>query len=147
MIDTKIKAIVDIVSEHRVFEGDNVFKISRKREIIIARQMIHYFMRKLLPLTYESIGEASEPWGNTYDHCTVINSEKKIKDLIDTEPKFREEVYKIESIIRKDLYKIEAKERKTKYPKPFLELRMSVLRALRKSHNENILKNELIELL
>jgi hypothetical protein len=56
---------------------------SRKREVIICKQTVVYFLRKQLPkATLKHIGMETN-----YDHATVLHCLKTTQNLIDTDPK------------------------------------------------------------
>jgi len=55
-------------------------KRNRKRELVMARQFIYYFLRKRTALSLKSIGEI---FGQ--DHTTVIHSVDTITNLLCTE--------------------------------------------------------------
>jgi hypothetical protein len=56
---------------------------SRKREVIICKQTVVYFLRKQLPkATLKHIGTETN-----YDHATVLHCLKTTQNLIDTDPK------------------------------------------------------------
>jgi uncharacterized protein YbaR (Trm112 family) len=56
---------------------------SRKREVVICKQRIVYFLRKQLPkATLKHIGTETG-----YDHATVLHCIKTTQNLIDTDPK------------------------------------------------------------
>ena len=54
---------------------------SRKRELVITRQIAHFCAKQLTGLTLKSIGQAI----GGRDHTTVINSIKCVNDMYDTQ--------------------------------------------------------------
>lgn len=85
---TDFSIISDAVCEYfEVNDKIDIFKKTRKREIINQRQWFHYFARILNPehiVTSSSIGAYySDVTGYSYDHATVLHSIKKIKGFLD----------------------------------------------------------------
>lgn len=68
---------------------------SRRRDVGIPRQVIMYFLVYHTHLPYRAIGSM---FGGR-DHTTAIHAKDKIKDLMDSDPDFREEVYSIKEKI------------------------------------------------
>ena len=68
-------------------DTEDIKKKSRKREIVIPRQSYHYFARKYFPhieVSLTLIGQTT-----SVDHATVIHSVKTIKNLIETDKRFK----------------------------------------------------------
>ena len=58
---------------------------TRKREIVIARQVAMYFAKEYTNMSLKSIGNH---FGGR-DHSTVIHALTSVSDLMDTDKKFR----------------------------------------------------------
>jgi len=70
---------------------------NRKREIVTARHLFFYFVRRMTQSTWASMGEYL---GN--DHTTAIHGENKIQDLLDIKDESTiEAVTKIEELLKK----------------------------------------------
>lgn len=91
--------ITESVLKHYGLDRDTVFeKKTRKREIVVARQIIMSFYKKYTKMSLKSIGEQfrGDTPGKRKDHTTVIHSIQTVKDLCDTDPNFQKEVKFIE---------------------------------------------------
>ena len=71
---------------------------TRKREILLSRQVAMYFS---YILTKESNAMIGEKLGGK-DHATVINARKAINNLYETDKKFREHIDRLEKIIKNE---------------------------------------------
>lgn len=65
---------------------------NKKKEIVEARQACHYLAKELTNASLSSIGA----FFFNKDHGTVINSNKRIKNLIETEVDFKDKIENIE---------------------------------------------------
>jgi len=74
----------------------NVFIKSRKREIVFYRQIIQYFAIKLTGLHLQQIGDKT----GGYDHATCLNSQTKVRNLIDTDKVFKNQMEEIGRILK-----------------------------------------------
>lgn len=77
IIDTIIR--IEDVNKYKIF-GRN-----RKRELVFARQLICWFLKRYTKLTLKAIGDLM----GGRDHTTVIHSIKTINDLHDSDPAIR----------------------------------------------------------
>lgn len=68
---------------------------SRKREIVLPRQVFFYFARRIF--THFSLHKIGDYYNK--DHATVSNSIYKIRDLIGTDKNFAEKINKIKQLI------------------------------------------------
>lgn len=88
------KSVKDVITEvclHYSVAPENVYSNSRKRQIVDARQLIHWMIHSKVVhnrLTLASIGEATG--GN--DHATVIHGVKQVNNRIELEREYRENV-------------------------------------------------------
>ena len=83
-----------IVMNYYDLENDN--KKCRKRQFVKARQIAHYFSKKLIN---ESLTKIGFKIGNK-DHATVSYSCRVVNDMLDTDNRLRSEIYEIERIIK-----------------------------------------------
>lgn len=67
---------------------------SRKRRLVICRQVVMFLLRKYTELTLTEIGSSFER-----DHTTVLYSCQTVQDLIDTDEQTRKDVWTIETKI------------------------------------------------
>jgi chromosomal replication initiator protein len=71
------KKIVKVISEHYELKDEDIFKKTRTKHLVKARQFLIYFLREVTQLSYTSIGEFLKK-----DHTTIIYSyEKVVKEL------------------------------------------------------------------
>ncbi len=92
-----------ILIEHIINVTCNYFEIkqevfqsnTRKREIVVARQLAHYFAKKYTKLSLAKIGD--EIGGK--DHNTVRHSVKTVNNLKDTDKEYHKKFLKIRDVI------------------------------------------------
>ena len=94
-----IEAILDLVADHFNLEPELLTGKTRRRSVVIARQLTMHLAKKMTNQSLKSIGDA---FGGR-DHSTVIYSCRAVQDLMDTDPKFKEKVEDIEKKIRMSL--------------------------------------------
>lgn len=82
----RIMVIIDIVSDY--FKIVNINTKNRKREIVQARQIMHYFSKKYTSYSLAKIGEKI---GNK-NHSTVLYGDREIKKRITVERFLREDI-------------------------------------------------------
>lgn len=75
-----LESIIQMVCEETGIELSEVLSRTKKREVVIARQLICYFSKTHTGLSLKKIGEAL----GGRDHTTVIHSCQTIEDLLDT---------------------------------------------------------------
>jgi chromosomal replication initiator protein len=91
-----LEQIQRMVAEHFNLPEDNLQGKTRKRNIVMARQLSMYLAKNLTNYSLVKIG-------NTFggrDHSTVIYSIRAIKDLLDTDEKFKSSVTELENKIK-----------------------------------------------
>jgi chromosomal replication initiator protein len=88
--------IQKMVSEHFNLKEEFLQSKSRKRSVVIARQLSMYLAKNLTTYSLAKIGGT---FGGR-DHSTVIYSVKTIKDLLDTDDSFRTTVAELEKKIK-----------------------------------------------
>lgn len=69
--------------------------VSRKREIVVPRQIAMYFAKNY---TYESLAKIGYALGKK-DHATVLHACKTVINLMETDKEFRYKIQSIQSII------------------------------------------------
>jgi chromosomal replication initiation ATPase DnaA len=94
LIIDKIK-IEKSVCEELDLKPEQLKQKTRKREIVIARQLSMYFQRKH---TKDSLSVIGGQYNK--DHCTVLHAYKTVNDLYETDKAFRATVDKISKSIR-----------------------------------------------
>ncbi len=99
--ELSIANIQQIVSDFFNISIDHIIGKTRKRNIVVARQLGMYFAKKLTTLSLKEIGKH---FGNR-DHTTVMHSIKTINDLIDTDTLFKETFNKLEHKLEHSLIK------------------------------------------
>ena len=90
-----IEKIKKIVSDYFEIPVDRLRSKTRKREVVMARQISMYMAKELTGQSLKSIGES---FGGR-DHSTVIYSCRAVRDLMDTDSQYREAVSDLEKQI------------------------------------------------
>jgi hypothetical protein len=93
----ELRPIKEIVCTHFGLHQRNLNNYTRKREVLVPRQIYHYFARKY---TNKSLSEV----GNPYDHATVLHSVKTTLNRIETERYFNILINEIENKIKNYFY-------------------------------------------
>ncbi len=91
--------IKEVVCKHYGLDPATITQTkSRKRELVFARQLIMYFMKKYTKMSLKSIGSefAGASNGKKKDHTTVIHSIRTVNNLMDTDEVVLNEVKQIE---------------------------------------------------
>ena len=83
-----VENIAKLVAEHFQVPIDKLHSNTRKRDVVTARQLSMYLAKKF---TKSSLKDIGQDLGGK-DHSTVIYSIKTIRDLIDTDPLFKDTV-------------------------------------------------------
>lgn len=91
--------IKQLVAEHFSLPIDKLHAKTRKREVVIARQLSMYLAKKH---TKDSLKQIGANFGGR-DHSTVIYSCKTVKDLMDTDLLFRDTVQELERKVQLQL--------------------------------------------
>lgn len=82
----KLEIIISTVNDY--FIENNLFKgpinKSRRRDLVVFRQMIYYFARKHTTLSLKEIGKTTF----NQDHATVIHGVRMINDLISVDKEY-----------------------------------------------------------
>lgn len=94
-----VEFIQKLVAEHFDLPVDKLKGQTRKRSIVIARQLSMYLAKNLTNKSLKAIGEN---FGGR-DHSTVIYSCKAVQDLLDTDMIFKDTVFDLEKKIKMSL--------------------------------------------
>ncbi len=78
--------IQNLVAEHFKIPVEHLKSKTRKRQIVIARQLSMYLAKKMTNQSLKAIGDT---FGGR-DHSTVIHAIKTVRDMMDTDPAFKE---------------------------------------------------------
>ena len=89
-----------LVAEHFKVDVENLQGKTRKRKIVIARQLSMYLAKELTDKSLKAIGDN---FGGR-DHSTVIYSCRTVQDLMETDAVFKETVSDLEKKIRLSLH-------------------------------------------
>ncbi len=99
-----IDNIKQLVSEYLKIPVDKIQGKTRKREVVMARQLSMYLAKHHTKSSLKAIGKN---FGNR-DHSTVIYSCKTVEDLIDTDPLIKDTLQELEKQVRMSLSGIHA---------------------------------------
>jgi chromosomal replication initiator protein len=94
----KVNDIIKVIENYYSLNDGSVHYKTRKREIVIARQLAHYFTREIYKKEL-SLADVGILIGGK-DHATVLYSIKTINNLIDTDKNFVTQVKEIRKIIK-----------------------------------------------
>lgn len=87
-----IEEIIKKVADFYGVEVNSINTRSRKREIVLVRQVAMYLAKKYLDLSTSKIGQ----YVGNRDHATVLHACKTITNLAETDKQFRSELNQIE---------------------------------------------------
>lgn len=87
-----IDDIIKKVADYYGVDKESINTRSRKREVVLVRQVAMYFSKKYLDLSTSKIGQHI---GNR-DHATVLHACKTITNLAETDKQFRNELNEID---------------------------------------------------
>lgn len=94
-----VESIQTLVAEYFSVSKDQLAGKTRKRQIVIARQLSMFLAKKLTDASLKAIGAS---FGGR-DHSTVIHSCKAVQDLLDTDALFKQTAEDLEKSIRLNL--------------------------------------------
>ena len=94
--EVTIDSIQKTVAEYFDVSVDKLAGKTRKRNVVIARQISMFLAKEMTSNSLKSIGER---FGNR-DHSTVIYSCRTVHDLMDTDPDFKGSVEDIEKLLK-----------------------------------------------
>lgn len=90
-----VAEVVKKVSEYYEVEEQNIYKKTRKKEVVRPRQVIMYILREDFGISYPSIGEKL----GGRDHTTVIHSCEKVKNEIKSDTILDQEINHVRTLI------------------------------------------------
>ena len=90
----KYSDIQRIVEDHFDLERYSLLSQRRFQHIVIPRQIAMYFTRQFTPMTLHQIGAAFEK-----DHASVVYSCRMVKNIIDVNDIYSDDINKIEQLI------------------------------------------------
>lgn len=90
---TRLEFIEAIVCAELKTDSYLIRTHSRKRELVMARDIIYYLARKYTRLTLAFIGSRY----NKRDHTTVIHGINHVQDMLATEPETRKTLQRLET--------------------------------------------------
>ncbi|MFA7286319.1 MAG: chromosomal replication initiator protein DnaA [Patescibacteria group bacterium] len=90
------KQLIDIVCRYYAISIEDVLGKSRKRELVLPRQVSMYLMREETKASFPSIGQHV----GQRDHTTVMHAYDKIKTAVENDEKIRQDIL----TIRQQLY-------------------------------------------
>lgn len=88
-----IEMIEEKVSEYFDVPADQLKAKTRKKEIVIARQVAMYFAKEYTDFSLKSIGE----YFGGRDHSTVIHAIQAVNELIDTNKNFKTSIQELQN--------------------------------------------------
>jgi chromosomal replication initiator protein len=94
-----VEFIQQLVAEHFNVPVDKLHHETRKRNVVIARQLSMFLAKKMTNKSLKTIGEN---FGGR-DHSTVIYSCKAVQDMMDTDMIFKDTVAELEKKIKMSL--------------------------------------------
>lgn len=89
------KDVIKIIADFYNIEEENIYRKTRKKEIIKPRQVTMYLLREDFNISYPSIGEKL----GGRDHATIIHSCEKIKNELKTNQLLNQELSQIRAMI------------------------------------------------
>lgn len=90
-----VKSVVDKIAEFYGIDEESIYEKTRRREVVLPRQIIMYILREDFNISYPTIG--SKLGGR--DHTTVIHSCEKIKREIIVNNELSKEIQNIRSLL------------------------------------------------
>lgn len=97
--------IVDYTCKYFNMPEERMRMKTRKREVVVVRQVISYVSQQFTNDSLESIGAAV----GGKDHSTMVHSRKTIEDLLETDKSFKEKITPIISYFQDIKNRINAK--------------------------------------
>lgn len=91
-----LEHIKKCVAEHYEVPIDKLKSQTRKRDVVLARQLSMYFAKSITNFSLKAIGDS---FGGR-DHSTVIYSVKAVNDMIDTDAEFKRTVKDLEKKLK-----------------------------------------------
>lgn len=98
---SEAKTIKQIVAKHHNLKESDLCLVSRKIEIVEARQISMYFYRIYTKLSLKKIGAEFAYLEHKFAHKTVIDSIRHVNDLIDSDKLFKAKIEEIEKQVKR----------------------------------------------
>jgi hypothetical protein len=95
-MNTTLKKIAEIVFAYFEVDFDLMDMETRKREIVLARQVAHYFAKRYTKYSLAVIGRNI----GGKDHATVLHSNRAVLNLIDTDRHFANQIKQLDEKVR-----------------------------------------------
>lgn len=99
----KVKIIRNIICEYYGVTFSIISVHNRKREIVLKRQVLQYFLQIYTGLIIMDIGIETGGINPPFSHATVLHSKEVINDLIECNKYFRNEIREIRLLVEKAL--------------------------------------------
>jgi chromosomal replication initiation ATPase DnaA len=93
--DQMVTLIKESVLHFYNFKAEQVFRKCRKRELVLARQVMHYLAKKYTPMSLIAIGQEF-PNKTAFDHTSVRHSIQTVINLMETDKTILSQVNTIE---------------------------------------------------
>ena len=90
-----VKDVVRIVTDFYSIDEENIYKKTRKKEVVKPRQVIMYILREDFNIPYPTIGQRL----GGRDHTTVIHSYEKIKKDIQRDHSLAQDINRIRAMM------------------------------------------------
>jgi len=92
------KKLIKVVCDFYNIKESDLFRKTRKINVVKPRQIVMYLLRELTKMSFSSIGEIL----NNRDHTTIIYSYEKISKELDINVEFSEEIKLLKSKLSED---------------------------------------------
>jgi len=92
-----IEQIVEKVCKHYDIDSSSLNSKSRKREVVVVRQVAMFLSKKMTDSSNSVIGQ----YIGQRDHATVIHACKTVKSQVEVDKEFRKEIEEIETDLKK----------------------------------------------
>lgn len=93
--------IMKVVAKYFELSHNDIINKSRRKEVVVPRQIVMFLLRDMLGMSYPDIGEKV----GKRDHTTAIHSYEKISAQIKDNRDLNQKIINIKSLINKKIYK------------------------------------------
>lgn len=90
-----IREVVKIIADYYNIEEEMIYEKTRRKEVVLSRQVVMYLLREDFNISYPMIGK--ELGGR--DHTTVIHSYTKIKGELDGNPNLNQDIEQLRAML------------------------------------------------
>lgn len=90
-----IREVVKIIADYYNIEEAMIYEKTRRKEVVISRQVVMYLLREDFNISYPMIGK--ELGGR--DHTTVIHSYTKIKNELENNPNLNQDIEQLRAML------------------------------------------------